>query len=151
LMAGRSPALHRVLDVLRRVAPSDASVLITGETGTGKELAARMVHERSGKSGAFMAINCGAVAPELLASQLFGHERGSFTGANARHVGVFERAAHGTLFLDEIAEMPLPLQVYLLRALETGTVVRVGGYDPDDTPVRIVAATNRDPLEAVRQ
>lgn len=149
-MIGRSQAIRAVVEVLQRVARSDASLLITGESGTGKELAARVVHDHSGVDGAFVAINCGAVAPELLASQLFGHERGSFTGAHTRHIGVFERASHGTLLLDEISEMPPSLQVYLLRVLETGSVTRVGGNETIPTPTRVIAATNRDPLEAMR-
>lgn len=146
---GRSPAMQQVADTLVQVAASEATVLIDGESGTGKEVAARALHELSGRSGPFVAINCGAVPHELLASQLFGHERGSFTGAHGRHIGVFEQAAHGTLLLDEIGEMPAQLQVYLLRVLETGTVTRVGGSDAIPVPVRVVAATNRDPLAAV--
>ena len=145
LLSGESTSLRKAVAVLLRIAPSDASVLLTGETGTGKELAARTLHDASGRRGPFVALNCGAVAPELLASQLFGHEKGSFTGATSRHIGVFEQASHGTLFLDEIGEMPLPLQVFLLRALETGSITRVGGSGTIDTPARLVAATNRDP------
>jgi len=124
-------------------------VLLTGETGTGKEVVARALHRASGCRGPLVAVNCGAVAPELLASQLFGHERGSFTGANARHVGVFEQAQHGTLFLDEIAEMPPQLQVYLLRVLESGAVTRVGGNAEIAVAARVVAATNRYPQAAI--
>ena len=148
-LVGKSHVMQQVVDTVLRVGPSDASVLIAGESGTGKELVARGLHDASGRKGAFIDLNCGAVPSELLASQLFGHERGSFTGAHSRHVGVFEQAAHGTLFLDEITEMPLPLQVYLLRVLETGNITRVGGAESIATPVRIVAATNRDPLAAV--
>lgn len=148
-MVGRCESMRLVTDDIERVAPSDASVLITGESGTGKELVARAVHQRSGRPGAFIAVNAGAISPELLASHLFGHERGSFTGANARHAGYFEQAHGGTLFLDEITEMPLALQVYLLRVLETGTVTRVGGSESIPVDVRIVAATNRDPLGSV--
>ncbi len=150
-LIGRSEAIRRIVATLLRVAPTDAAVLITGESGTGKELAAQTLHEASGRKGAFVALNCGAVPSELLASQLFGHERGSFTGASARHVGVFEQAAHGTLFLDEITEMPQHLQVYLLRALETGTITRVGGGESIATPTRVVSATNRDPLAAIAE
>jgi DNA-binding NtrC family response regulator len=150
-LIGRSQVMRDTVSTLLRIAPSDATVLITGESGTGKELAARMLHDASGRSGAFVALNCGAVPQDLLASQLFGHERGSFTGASARHVGMFERASHGTLFLDEITEMPPALQVYLLRVLETGSVTRVGGSDSIATPVRVVAATNRDPFAAVAE
>ena len=148
-LSGRSAVMQTLFRAIQRIGPADASVLIAGESGTGKELVARALHESSGRKGPFVAINCGAVPAELLASQLFGHERGSFTGAHSRHQGVFEQAAHGTLFLDEITEMPLQLQVYLLRALETGSVTRVGGVDATATPVRVVAATNRDPLAAI--
>ncbi|MDQ3223122.1 MAG: sigma-54 dependent transcriptional regulator [Gemmatimonadota bacterium] len=148
-MIGECTAIRRLLDELGRVAPSNASVLIAGESGTGKELVARAVHEQSGRAGQFVAVNCGAIAPDLLASHLFGHERGSFTGAWARHIGYFEQANRGTLFLDEITEMPAALQVYLLRVLETGTVTRVGGRSGVATDVRVVAATNRDPMQAV--
>ncbi|MDR0181733.1 sigma-54-dependent transcriptional regulator [Lysobacter arvi] len=148
-MVGGCEAMRQVADDIERVAPSDASVLITGESGTGKELVARAVHQRSGRQGAFIAVNAGAISPELLASHLFGHERGSFTGANARHAGFFEQAHGGTLFLDEITEMPLALQVYLLRVLETGTVTRVGGSESIPVDVRIVAASNRDPYAAI--
>ena len=144
-MVGACEAMRQVMEDIERVSPTGASVLITGESGTGKELVARAVHQRSGRQGAFIAVNAGAISPELLASHLFGHERGSFTGANARHAGYFEQANGGTLFLDEITEMPLALQVYLLRVLETGTVTRVGGTESIPVDVRIVAATNRDP------
>ncbi|WP_206860746.1 sigma 54-interacting transcriptional regulator [Lysobacter changpingensis] len=148
-MVGACEAMRQVMEDIERVAPSEASVLITGESGTGKELVARAVHTRSGRHGAFVAVNAGAISPELLASHLFGHERGSFTGANARHAGYFEQAHGGTLFLDEITEMPMALQVYLLRVLETGTVTRVGGSENIPVDVRIVAATNRDPHAAL--
>lgn len=148
-LTGRSAALRKVVDTLLRVAPTDATVLLAGESGTGKELAARALHDLGGRSGAFVALNCGAVPAELLASQLFGHERGSFTGAHARHQGVFEQAANGTLLLDEITEMPMHLQVYLLRVLESGSVTRVGGTEAVATPVRVVASTNRDPQAAI--
>lgn len=148
-LIGECEAMAGIVRDLCKVAPTVASVLITGESGTGKELIARAVHEQSGRRGKFVAVNCGAIAPELLASHLFGHERGSFTGAAARHIGYFEQAHQGTLLLDEITEMPPALQVYLLRALETGTVTRVGGLDPIEVNVRIVAATNRDPQLAI--
>jgi len=150
-LLGRSRALREAVATLLRVAPTDVSVLLTGESGTGKELAAQTLHEAGGSKGAFVALNCGAVPSELLASQLFGHERGSFTGAMNRHVGVFEQAENGTLFLDEIGEMPPQLQVYLLRVLETGCITRVGGTESIRTPVRVVAATNRNPLEAIAE
>ncbi len=150
-LLGHSVAIRRIVDTIRRIGPSDASVLLEGESGTGKEVVARALHDISGRVGPFVAINCGAVPPDLLASQLFGHEKGSFTGAHARHMGLFEQAAHGTLLLDEVTEMPIALQVYLLRILETGTVTRVGGTDAISAPVRIVAATNRNPLAAVAE
>lgn len=144
-MVSGCDAMRHVYADIERVAPTDASVLIAGESGTGKELVARAIHDRSERRGSFVAVNAGAIAPDLLASHLFGHERGSFTGASARHAGYFEQAHGGTLFLDEITEMPLALQVYLLRVLETGVVTRVGGSEPIATDVRIIAATNRDP------
>jgi DNA-binding NtrC family response regulator len=145
----QSQAMRAPIHLVRRVARSDASVFLEGETGTGKEVFANAIHALSGRSGRFVAMNCGAMPAELLASQLFGHERGSFTGAVQRHIGVFEQAAHGTLFLDEITEMPADLQVYLLRVLETGVIRRVGASDETATPVRVLAATNMDPLEAI--
>jgi len=149
-LLGDSPAMRRVREDIARVAPSRASVLITGETGTGKELVARALHGASGRRGRMISVNCGAVPPDLLASQLFGHERGSFTGAVGRHLGYFEQAAGGTLFLDEIGEMPPMLQVYLLRVLETGRVVRVGGSEEIPVDARIVAATHRSDRGALR-
>ena len=129
-LIGRCPAMQALYESLRRVAPSAATVLIIGESGTGKELVAQVVHQSSPRAkGPFLAVNCGAVAHELIASELFGHERGSFTGAHRQHVGVFEQAGGGTLFLDEITEMPPELQVNLLRVLETGSFRRVGGKD----------------------
>lgn len=148
-LIGECEAMRAVVRDLCKVAPTPAAVLICGESGTGKELIARAIHEQSGRRGKFVAVNCGAIAPDLLASHLFGHERGSFTGAQNRHVGFFEQANHGTLFLDEITEMSPALQVYLLRALETGTITRVGGLDAIETDARIVAATNRDPQAAI--
>ena len=148
-MVGECEALRGVQDDLAKIAPTAASVLVTGESGTGKELVARALHERSGREGAFVAVNCGAIAPDLLASHLFGHERGSFTGAATRHIGFFEQAHGGTLFLDEVADMPPALQVYLLRALESGTITRVGGVAPIGFDARMVAATNRDPMLAI--
>lgn len=149
-LVGDSPALKRIKEEVVRVAPTDAAVLIHGESGVGKELVARAVHAASRRSGPFVALNCGAVPHELLASQLFGHEKGSFTGAASRHTGFFEQAHGGTLFLDEITEMPLHLQVHLLRALENGRIQRVGGAEEIAIDVRVISATNRSPRRAVQ-
>jgi DNA-binding NtrC family response regulator len=149
-LIGASTEMRTVIDAIGNIARTDASVLVAGESGTGKEVVASAIHQRSGRPGKFVAVNCGAIAPELLASQLFGHERGSFTGASNRHLGFVEQADKGTLFLDEITEMPMPLQVYLLRVLETGRFVRVGGLGEIEADVRIVAATNRNPFAAVQ-
>jgi DNA-binding NtrC family response regulator len=151
-MMGGSPSMQHVYDLILRVAPTEATVLVTGETGTGKELVAETVHTLSRRArNPFIAVNCGAIAPTLIESEFFGHERGSFTGAERKHRGVFERADGGTLFLDEITEMPAELQVRLLRVLETGIVTRVGGDQPVKVDVRIVAATNRSPRESVAE
>jgi DNA-binding NtrC family response regulator len=150
-IVGECEAIRQLARDLERVAATRVSVLITGESGTGKELVARAVHEHSRRRGSFIPVNCGAIAPDLLASHLFGHERGSFTGAQQRHVGYFEQANRGTLFLDEITEMPTALQVYLLRVLETNEITRVGGTESVAVDVRIVAATNRDPVQAIEQ
>ncbi len=152
MMLGRSPAMQRAQALLDRVAGSEITVLIQGESGTGKEVAARYLHEHSARAAApFVALNCATVSPNLIASELFGHEKGSFTGAHRQHRGIFERAGNGTLLLDEITEMPLDLQATLLRALETGTIVRVGGDREIPVNVRVVAATNRDPLRYVEE
>jgi len=148
-MIGECEAISGVQEDLAGIATTTASVLVAGESGTGKELVARALHQQSGRKGPFVAVNCGAIAPDLLASHLFGHERGSFTGAATRHVGYFEQANRGTLFLDEVTEMPPALQVYLLRALETGTITRVGGSEAIAFDTRVVAATNRDPAAAI--
>ena len=150
-LIGHSRAMRAVFDKIERVAPLDITVLIHGESGTGKELAARAVHELSGRAGRFVAVNCGAVAPELLSSEMFGHERGSFTGAVRDHAGYFEQAEGGTLFLDEFTEMPLALQTHLLRVLEERRVTRVGSHKSQPVDVRVVAACNRVPAEAVDQ
>ena len=151
-MYGSCPQLRRVYEQISRVAPTEATVFITGESGTGKELVARTVHhfsERSNKP--FLPINCGAISPQLIESELFGHEKGSFTGAVREHRGVFERADGGTLFLDEITEMPVELQVKLLRVLETGLFSRIGSDRETACDVRIITATNRDPEGAVSE
>ncbi|MDJ0973984.1 MAG: sigma-54 dependent transcriptional regulator [Planctomycetota bacterium] len=151
-LVGRSAVMQQVYDLIDRVAPTSVPVLITGESGTGKELVAQTLHEMSPRAEApFVAINCGAIPETLIESKLFGHEKGSFTGAQRRHVGVFERADGGTLFLDEIGEMPPELQVRLLRVLETSAFTRIGGDRTIDVDVRILAATNRDPLVSVSQ
>ncbi len=152
LLLGASAAMHDVYRLLSRVAPRDATVFLVGESGTGKDLAAQTVHLLSRRArGAFLPLNCGAISPTLIESELFGHERGSFTGAQRRHKGYFERAHGGTLFLDEITEMPIELQVKLLRVLETGQVARLGGDQPVEVDVRVLAASNRDPLQAVAE
>jgi len=151
-LVGRSKAMQHVYDLIERVAPTDATVLITGESGTGKELAAETIHQLSRRrKRLFLPLNCGAVSPNLIESELFGHERGSFTGADRQRKGYFERASGGTLLLDEITEMPMELQVKLLRVLESGRFMRVGGTEPIDVDVRIIAATNRVPEEAVKE
>src|SRR6185436_9180647 len=143
-LIGASGPMQRVYDLVNKVAATDATVLIQGETGTGKELVAETIHSLSRRhKDPFLPINCGAVSPTLIESELFGHERGSFTGADRLHKGYFERANRGTLFLDEITEMPAELQVKLLRVLETGKVTRIGGNDPIPVDVRVIAATNR--------
>jgi two-component system response regulator AtoC len=151
LLLGASSPMQALYEMLNRVAPTDASVFLIGESGTGKDLAAQTLHLLSRRAKApFLPLNCGAISPTLIESELFGHERGSFTGAQRRHKGYFERAHTGTLFLDEITEMPIELQVKLLRVLETGAVVRIGGDQAVDVDVRVIAATNRDPLKAVQ-
>ena len=149
-LLGISPMMQRVYDQIAKVAPTAATVLITGESGTGKEMVAQTLHELSRrKKQPILAVNCGAISPQLIESEMFGHEKGSFTGANRQHRGYFERAHGGTLFLDEITEMPLELQVKLLRVLESGTYSRVGSDEVLEADVRIVAASNRVPMEAV--
>jgi DNA-binding NtrC family response regulator len=150
IMLGNSAAMQEVTRLIERVGPTDASVFLTGESGSGKELAAQLIHERSGRrAGPFVAINCGAVPAGLIEAELFGHEKGSFTGAIRAHAGVFERAQGGTLLLDEVTEMPLEMQTRLLRVLETRKFYRVGASTELTTDVRVIAATNRCPLQAV--
>jgi len=147
---GRAPAMRRIYEQISRVAGTAVTVFITGESGTGKEVVAQAVHDLSRRrKQPFLAVNCGAISPNLIESEIFGHEKGSFTGADRQHQGFFERAHGGTLFLDEITEMPLELQVKLLRVLGTGTFMRVGSTQPQATDVRVIAATNRSPDQAV--
>jgi formate hydrogenlyase transcriptional activator len=144
-IVGSSEAIRKALSLAVRVAPSDATVLISGESGTGKELIARAIHQRSTRAGRpFVAINCGAISPELVTSELFGHERGAFTGAIEKRLGRFEMAEGGTILLDEIGELPLEAQVVLLRVLQEREFERVGGGRRISTNVRVLAATNRN-------
>lgn len=143
------PASRRMLEYIEKLAPSEAPVLIIGETGTGKELVARHIHHLSGRKGPFLAVNCGAISDQLAESELFGHEAGSFTGAVGRREGWFEAANGGTLFLDEIGDLPLPLQVKMLRVLQEREVVRIGSRKSIPIDVRLVAATNIDLDHAV--
>lgn len=149
-MVGECTVMRNVCDVIKRVAPMPSMVLIEGESGTGKELAARAIHQWSGRSGSFVPINCGAISPELLESELFGHVKGAFTGAHQARDGLFSYAQGGTLFLDEIGEMPLPMQAKLLRVLEDRKIRPVGANREVPVDVRVVAATNRDLGDAVR-
>ena len=148
----KGEAMRKVRAQLERVAASESRVCIFGETGTGKELVARTIHERSPRSGGpFVTLNCAAVPAELIESELFGHEKGSFTGASGRHIGKFEQADQGTIFLDEIGDMPLNMQAKLLRVLEEGEVERIGGDKPVSVNVRVVVATHRDLEARVRE
>ncbi len=149
-LLGESEAMRVLREHISRVAPTEASVLLLGESGTGKELVAQNIHVQSARQRqAFLPVNCGAISPQLIESEIFGHEKGSFTGADRQHKGYFERASGGTLFLDEVVEMPIELQVKLLRVLETGSFMRIGSNQELQTDVRIVAATNRDPEGAI--
>lgn len=151
-IVGADQGLRNVMERVELVAPSDAPVLVLGDTGTGKEVVARAIHTRSPRhSGPFIRVNCGAIPPDLIDSQLFGHEKGSFTGASETRTGWFERADHGTLFLDEMGELPLAAQVRLLRVLQDGFIERVGGVHPIRVDVRIIAATHRDLPTMVRE
>jgi formate hydrogenlyase transcriptional activator len=150
-IVGSSGALQKVLSLVSKVAPTDATVLITGETGTGKELVARAIHRRSHRSSrAFVCVNCAAVPRDLIASELFGHEKGSFTGALQRRLGRFELAEGGTIFLDEVGELPLETQIALLRVLQEHEFERVGGTRSIRTNVRVIAATNRNLQVAIQ-
>ncbi len=149
-LIGASSVMQETYTLIERVAPTSAPVFLSGESGTGKELTALTLHRLSQRRGkTFLPINCGAISPTLMESELFGHEKGSFTGAGRQHRGYFERASGGTLFLDEISEMSLELQVKLLRVLETGALSRVGGDRTVPVDVRIVAASNRNPEQAI--
>jgi DNA-binding NtrC family response regulator len=152
IMYGSSPIMERLYQQVERVAATDATVLLVGESGTGKELIAQAIHKASPRSAeTFIAVNCGAIPAHLIEAALFGHEKGSFTGAVKQQIGYFEHASRGTLFLDEITEMPVDMQVKLLRVLESGSFLRVGGDEEVKVDVRLVAATNRDLETAVKQ
>src|ERR1700693_1692452 len=150
-LLGDSEAMQEVFRLIERVGPTEASVLLTGESGSGKELAAQSIHDRSARRGGpFIAINCGAIPAGLIEAELFGYEKGSFTGAVRAHAGVFERAQGGTLLLDEVTEMPLDMQTRLLRVLESRKFYRVGASTEFATDGRIIASTNRCPVQAVQ-
>jgi DNA-binding NtrC family response regulator len=149
-LLGRSAAMKQVFALIQRVAPTEATVMTMGESGSGKELVAECIHMLSHRAqGPLVAINCGSIPASLIEAELFGYEKGSFTGASRSHAGVFERATGGTLFLDEVTEMPLDMQTRLLRVLETGRFYRVGGTQEIKTDIRVIAATNRNVTEAV--
>jgi DNA-binding NtrC family response regulator len=149
---GSSPVMQALYRKIEKVSPSAVSVLIVGESGSGKELVANTVHRMSERAdGPFVPVNCGAIPSTLIEAEIFGHAKGAFTGATNTHKGHFERAAGGTLLLDEITEMPLEMQVRLLRVLETGRFARVGGEEELHADVRVIAATNRDPVIAVKE
>lgn len=149
-MIGNSPAIQRIKDTIEKVAPTDARVLVTGENGVGKELVARWIHEKSNRAtGPLVEVNCAAIPGELIESELFGHEKGSFTSAIKQRIGKFEQATGGTLFLDEIGDMSLSAQAKVLRALQEGKITRVGGDKEISVDVRVVAATNKDLLKEV--
>jgi transcriptional regulator with GAF, ATPase, and Fis domain len=144
--------MRRLVELLKKVAPTGLAVTVLGESGTGKELVARAVHAASARAGqSFVPINCGALAPSVIESELFGHEKGAFTGAESKHRGAFEEAHGGTLFLDEVGELPLELQARLLRVLDSGEVKPVGASRPFHVDVRVVAATHRELLVRMRQ
>ena len=148
---GSSPAMRLVIDTVRQVAPTRSTVLIEGESGTGKELIAQAIHQLSGRTGKFVAVHCAALPENLLESELFGHERGAFTGAYDKKIGRFEMAENGTIFLDEIGEIPLSVQVKLLRVLENRSYERLGGTETLNSTARVVTATNRDLAAMVRE
>ena len=151
-LLGRSAPMVALREQVAKVGPTRASVLLTGETGTGKEVVARAIHQASERRDAlFVAVNCAAIPADMLESELFGHEKGAFTGAQKQRIGKFELAQGGTLFLDELGEMPIALQAKLLRAIEAGEISRLGSNDPVTLDVRLIAATNRAPREAIRE
>ena len=150
LLVGESEPMQSLYRLIRQVAPTDSTVLIQGESGTGKELVAEAIHRVSKRKGPFIPVNAGGLIKDLVSSQLFGHEKGSFTGAGNRHAGFFERAHEGTLFMDEITEMRPELQTHLLRVLETRKILRLGSEQDIPIDTRVLAATNRDPVQAVR-
>jgi DNA-binding NtrC family response regulator len=151
VLIGETPPMHALYEQIEKVARTDSPVLVLGETGTGKELVAEAIHRASARVGQFVAVNCGSLSRELAGSELFGHEKGSFTGAVRRHPGFFKRADGGTLFLDELAEMPIELQPHFLRVIETGAVLPVGSEREVQIDARIVAATNREPKKAIAE
>src|ERR1700751_3978634 len=145
---GSSPALDRAIDIARQVAPTDLNVVINGESGTGKEVFPQIIHQNSArKHGPYIAVNCGAIPEGTIDSELFGHEKGAFTGATEARKGYFEVANGGTIFLDEVGELPLATQARLLRVLESGEYIRVGSSKVQKTDVRVIAASNKDLLE----
>lgn len=149
-LLGNSASMRNLDSLLKTVAPTEANILITGESGTGKELAARVIHQNSHRAdGPFVAVNCGALTETLLASELFGHERGAFTGADKKHIGLFMEAGGGSIFLDEVGEMPLAMQVKLLRVIQEREILSVGGKKPEKIDCRIICATNRDLPEEI--
>ena len=151
-MVGKSEAIGRIKDTIDKVAPTDARVLVTGENGSGKELVAKWLHEKSNRAkGPFVEVNCAAIPGELIESELFGHEKGSFTSAVKQRIGTFEQAHGGTLFLDEIGDMSLNAQAKVLRALQEGKITRVGGEKDINVDVRVIAATNKDLLQEVEE
>src|SRR5688572_10869405 len=149
---GNAPMLNRALEVASQVAPTDISVLVTGESGTGKEIIPQVIHQLSSRKHAeYIAVNCGAIPEGTIDSELFGHEKGSFTGATGSRQGYFEFADGGTIFLDEVGELPLTTQVRLLRVLENGEFIKVGSSQVQKTNVRIVAATNANMFDAIEK
>ncbi|MCW8933186.1 MAG: sigma-54-dependent Fis family transcriptional regulator [Gammaproteobacteria bacterium] len=151
ILLGKSKSALRLMSILYRVAPTSSTVFLLGESGVGKDCAARYIHQNSSRARQnFVVVDCGVLGESMIESELFGHEKGAFTGANKRKIGLFEAADQGTLFIDEIGELPLHLQTKLLRALETGTIRRIGGNDYLNVNVRIIAATNRDPQQMLK-